>query len=156
MERLSFLYLITGNIAKLRKMLTIAEMRSDVMGRFHNALYLGDVGERVKLLTEAGQLPLAYACASTHGLTEQAEALATQLEAANIPLPPPLTDAPRLLYPALPITREANWPLLTVSRGPFDNAAAGDGGGWGDDDILDLGDGPSGGGGPGGGGGGGM
>ena len=55
----SFLYLITGNITKLRKMLTIAEMRSDVMGRFHNALYLGDVGERVKLLTEAGQLPLA-------------------------------------------------------------------------------------------------
>ena len=172
MERLSFLYLITGNITKLRKMLTIAEMRSDVMGRFHNALYLGDVGERVKLLTEAGQLPLAYACAATHGLTEQAEALATQLEAAGIALPPPLTSAPRLLYPALPITRESNWPLLTVSRGPFDNAngeggggggggnlfgdagvdldEAGGGGGWGDDDILDLGDGPGGGGGGGG------
>ena len=56
------------------KMLTIAEMRSDVMGRFHNALYLGDVPERVKLLTEAGQLPLAYVCANIHGLTEQAEA----------------------------------------------------------------------------------
>jgi len=173
MERLSFLYLITGNIVKLRKMLTIAEMRSDVMGRFHNALYLGDVAERVKLLTEAGQLPLAYACAATHGLTEQADSLATQLEASGISPPAPLTTAPRLLYPALPITRESNWPLLTVSRGPFDNATVGGeggggggnlfgdagvdleepgaGGGWGDDDILDLGDGPAGGGGGGGG-----
>merc|ERR1719409_888994 len=171
MERLSFLYLITGNITKLRKMLTIAEMRSDVMGRFHNALYLGDVPERVKLLTEAGQLPLAYLCAATHGLAEQAEALGSQLDAAGIARPDPLCESPQLLYPALPITREANWPLLTVSRGPFDNAAAmggeggggggggllgaadgldldddGGGGGWGDDD-LGLDDGPGGGGG---------
>jgi len=40
-ERLSFLYLITGNDEKLAKMLKISEMRSDVMGQFHNALYLG-------------------------------------------------------------------------------------------------------------------
>lgn len=46
-ERLSFLYLITGNLEKLRKMLKIAEMRNDVMSRFHNALYLGDVREQV-------------------------------------------------------------------------------------------------------------
>ena len=85
MERLSFLYAITGNTDKLRKMLKIAEMRGDVMSRFHNALYLGDVGERVKLLTEAGHLPLAYLTASAHGLTEQVESLATQLEAAGLP-----------------------------------------------------------------------
>jgi hypothetical protein len=48
-ERLSFLYLITGNTDRLRKMLKIAEMRGDVMGRFHNALYLGDVREQVGL-----------------------------------------------------------------------------------------------------------
>jgi coatomer protein complex subunit alpha (xenin) len=47
-ERLSFLYLISGHTDKLRKMLKIAEMRSDVMGRFHNALYLGDVKEQVR------------------------------------------------------------------------------------------------------------
>lgn len=46
-ERLSFLYLITGSLDKLRKMLKIAEMRGDVMGRLHNALYLGDVREQV-------------------------------------------------------------------------------------------------------------
>ncbi len=43
----SFLYLITGNVEKLRKMLKLAEIRGDVMGRFHNALYLGDVREQV-------------------------------------------------------------------------------------------------------------
>ena len=53
-ERLSFLYLITGQVDKLRKMLKIAEMRGDVMGRFHNAMYLGDVREQVSGL---GQVP---------------------------------------------------------------------------------------------------
>ena len=43
-----------GNVEKLQKMLKIAEMRNDVMGRFHNALYLGDIRERVKILEDAG------------------------------------------------------------------------------------------------------
>jgi len=54
-DRLSFLYLITGNTVKLRKMLKIAEIRKDVMSRFHNSLYLGDVNERVQVLEGAGQ-----------------------------------------------------------------------------------------------------
>ncbi len=43
-----------GNIDKLSKMLKIAENRHDSMGSFHNALYLGDVRVRVKILAEAG------------------------------------------------------------------------------------------------------
>lgn len=35
-------------------MAKIADMRGDVMGRFHTALYLGDVRERVKILEDAG------------------------------------------------------------------------------------------------------
>lgn len=58
-ERLSFLYLITGNLEKLAKMLKISEMRNDVMGSFHNALYLGDIRERVRILEEAGAPPLS-------------------------------------------------------------------------------------------------
>ena len=53
-ERLAFLYLITGNLEKLAKMLKIADMRHDAMGAFHNALFLGDVRERVRLLEDAG------------------------------------------------------------------------------------------------------
>jgi coatomer protein complex subunit alpha (xenin) len=54
-DRLSFLYLSTGNIEKLRNMQKIAEIRNDNMSRFHNSLYLGDVEERIKLLKEVGQ-----------------------------------------------------------------------------------------------------
>ena len=58
-DRLSFLYLITGDTAKLQKMLKISNMRGDIMGRYHNALFLGDAAERVKVLEESGNLPLA-------------------------------------------------------------------------------------------------
>ena len=58
-DRLSFLYLITGNTVKLRKMLKIAEIRKDVMSRYHNSLFLGDVAERVKVLESTGQGRLA-------------------------------------------------------------------------------------------------
>ena len=60
-ERLSFLYLITGNMEKLAKMLKISEMRADVMGSFHNALYLGDIRERVRILEDAGEFPSCLA-----------------------------------------------------------------------------------------------
>ena len=53
-DRLSFLYLITGNPDKLAKMAKIAEMRGDQMSRFHNALYLGNVEARVSVLREVG------------------------------------------------------------------------------------------------------
>ena len=53
-DKLSFLYLITGNTEKLRKMMKIAEIRKDTSGHFQNALYLGDVEERVKILKVSG------------------------------------------------------------------------------------------------------
>jgi coatomer protein complex subunit alpha (xenin) len=143
-ERLSFLYLITGNTEKLSKMLKIAEMRSDVMGRFHNALYLGDVQERIRIFEESGHLPLAYATATTHGLTDVAERLRELLEDVLPTVPPP--EKSFLLMPPKPIVQESNWPLLTVSKGFFEGAFGESGavdleeeaaeGAWGED--LDL------------------
>jgi coatomer subunit alpha len=49
-DKLSFLYLITGNLEKLRKMMNIAEIRKDTSGHFQSALHLGDAAERVKIL----------------------------------------------------------------------------------------------------------
>ena len=49
-DKLSFLYLITGNLEKLRKMMKIAEIRKDVSGHFQSALYLGLITERMKIL----------------------------------------------------------------------------------------------------------
>lgn len=137
-ERLSFLYLLTGNVEKLQKMLKIAEMRNDMMSRFHNALYLGAVEERVRILEDAGQFALAYVTAKTHGLEELAARAQESLqpEAAPVgedgeeeveePVPLPSIDAgATLLLPPTPILREDNWPLLTVTKGMFETLARG-------------------------------
>lgn len=117
-ERLSFLYLITGNMEKLYKMLKIAEVKNNVMGQFHNALYLGDIQERVKILEAVGHLPLAYVTAKVHGLNDVADRLATEL-GENIPELPG-GKSPSLLIPRHPISSAANWPLLTTMKGIFD------------------------------------
>lgn len=121
-DKLSFLYLITGNLEKLRKMMKIAEIRKDISGQFQNSLYLGDVGERIKILKSCGQSSVAYLCAITHGLDEEAESLKSTLESNNITLPEPNPNAV-LLQPPCPISyTEENWPLLSVSRGFLDGA----------------------------------
>ncbi|QDZ18457.1 subunit alpha of coatomer [Chloropicon primus] len=156
-ERLSFLYLITGHIDKLKKMVKIAEMRKDIMGQFHNSLYLGDVKERVKILKEVGQMPLAYVTAKTHGLEEEAEEIAAILTEQEIPIPAVKAKG-TLMLPPTPIVKAENWPLLQVAKTMFDgvdmdNLASGadngmmemdggdeeNGGAWGGDDLdLDI------------------
>ncbi len=63
---------------------------------------------------------LAYVTAATHGLTEEAAALAEKL-GDEVPEVPSDEDT-ELLIPMAPIMRqhETNWPLLTVSTGYFD------------------------------------
>ncbi|CAE6000516.1 unnamed protein product [Arabidopsis arenosa] len=117
-ERLSFLYLITGNLDKLSKLMKIAEVKNNVMGQFHNALYLGDVKERVKILENAGHLPLAYITASVHGLNDIAERLAIEL-GDNVPTLPE-GKTPSLLMPPPPIMCGGDWPLLRVMKGIFE------------------------------------
>ncbi|KAL1190257.1 Coatomer subunit alpha-1 [Cardamine amara subsp. amara] len=117
-ERLSFLYLITGNLEKLSKLMKIAEVKNNVMGQFHNALYLGDVKERVKILENAGHLPLAYITASVHGLHDVAERLASEL-GDNLPSLPE-GKTPSLLMPPTPVMCGGDWPLLRVMKGIFE------------------------------------
>lgn len=149
-ERLSFLYLVTGNMEKLAKMLKIAEVKNDIMGQFHNALYLGDVEERVKILENAGQLPLAFVTASVHGLVETADRLAADLGDSVPSLPQ--DKVPSLLMPPKPLMCSGDWPLLRVMRGIFEGGLDtmgrtheeeededAIGAEWGDDD-LDIGD----------------
>ena len=131
-ERLSFLYLITGNVEKLSKMLHIATLRGDMQGRFHNALYLGNVPERVQVLRESGQLNLAYLTAKAHALDEEADAIVAEMGGEE-KLPPSLDallataqEEGKLLLPPTPILREANWPLLEVRKGFFDQVEAPD------------------------------
>jgi len=140
-ERLSFLYLLTGNTEKLRKMLKIAEMRGDAMSRFHNALFLGDAEERVRVLESTNQLSLAYITAATHGLDDDAARLLEFLEASKVPIPDISLKA-TLLQPPTPIFRGENWPLLAVGKSLLSDMGADKTGvgaiGTGDDDFHDA------------------
>jgi len=125
-DALSFLYLITGNIVKLKKMLKIAEMRGDVMSRFHNALMLGQIEERVKIMAEMGQVPLAALTARTHNLTEYTEKLEEQLQGNDIGSHIPSKTF--LLMPPVPLCRptagdSGNWPLLTSTKKIFEKSS---------------------------------
>ncbi len=126
-SRLSFLYLVTGNTQNLRRMLMIAERRKDIMSRFHNALLLGDVKERIKILEEVGQYSLAYLASKVHGFEDDANRFAELLTEAEAPLPSiPDPSETRLLVPPTPIVREGNWPLVEVNRGIIHDALQGD------------------------------
>merc|ERR1719235_3122446 len=110
LDSLSFLYLITGSNAKLKKMTTIAVKRQDVMLRFNNALMLGNIEERVKILAEMGQVPLATLTAKTHNITEFIERLEDQMQGTDVSsqIPP---NAQLLLPPVLfkPEQGDMNW-----------------------------------------------
>jgi coatomer protein complex subunit alpha (xenin) len=51
-DKLSFLYLSTGDQEKLKRMAKIAEHRGDFTSRFQNSLYLGDVENRIQMFKE--------------------------------------------------------------------------------------------------------
>uniref|UniRef100_A0A673L6L9 Coatomer subunit alpha-like n=1 Tax=Sinocyclocheilus rhinocerous TaxID=307959 RepID=A0A673L6L9_9TELE len=123
-DKLTFLYLITGNLAKLRKMMKIAEIRKDMSGHYQGALYLGDVSERVRILKNCGQKSLAYLTAATHGMDEEAESLKETFDLEKEMVPEVDPNA-QLLQPPPPINPlDTNWPLLTVSKGFFEGAIA--------------------------------
>ena len=114
-DKLSFLYVCTGNSLKLKKMVKIAEARNDPMSRFQNAVYAGDVEEQVETLLESGQVALAYLAAKTHGLEEKAASI---LEQSGLQSPPSILPDCKLARAPHSILRHAefNWPLLKLSK----------------------------------------
>lgn len=52
-DKLSFLYLTTGDQDKLSRMAKIAEHRGDFTSRFQNAIYRGDIDDRIQMFKEA-------------------------------------------------------------------------------------------------------
>ncbi|KAI9758268.1 MAG: ATP-dependent DNA helicase chl1 [Chaenotheca gracillima] len=124
-DKLSFLYLATGDNEKLTRMAKIAEHRGDFTARFQNALYLGDVENRVQMFKEIDLYPLAYMTAKAHGLDEECESIleASGLTEDQITLPS--TGQP--LQPPKPIvpTFKANWPVRAASHSFFEAALLG-------------------------------
>lgn len=156
-DQLSFLYLITGNTDKLRKMLKIAEMRNDLMSVVHNSLYLGEVEQRVQVLENTGLTALAIVLSANHGIESKS---LQQVDKFQLKL----SNQGTLLMPATPILRGADWPTLVIAsrhqavanastgaglksrvaaiEDDEDGTGAGDA--WDDDDMFDDNDGVSG------------
>lgn len=117
-DRLSFLYLITGNLEKLRKMTKIAEIRKERSAQYHGALLLGDIEERIGILKSVRLPSLAYLTAVAHGFDDEAEDL--KESCGDIPSFPDVRQTAKFLRPPPPIQQaENNWPLLTVNRVSF-------------------------------------
>ncbi|NWI05108.1 COPA protein, partial [Tichodroma muraria] len=116
-----------GGRFPLFRTLVAAEIRKDMSGHYQNALYLGDVAERVRILRNCGQKSLAFLTAATHGLDEEAESLRESFDPEKETIPAVDPEA-RLLQPPAPVLPlDTNWPLLTVSKGFFEGSIAGKG-----------------------------
>ncbi|GJD11790.1 Coatomer subunit alpha-2 [Galdieria sulphuraria] len=99
LNKLIFLYVVTGNFDKLEKASRLAEMRQDYMAQFLISFYLGDVNMRTQLLYSSGQIMLALLYADTYQLSEwkpKLASLSTELQ-SDIPL------KTGLLLPAIPV-----------------------------------------------------
>jgi coatomer protein complex subunit alpha (xenin) len=145
-DKLSFLYLSTGDQDKLKRMAKIAEHRGDMTARFQNALYLGDVQNRIEMFQEIDLYPLAYATAKAHGLEDQAQSIleASGLTEDQISIP----SVGGGIAPPKPIvpTFKANWPTRAASSTVFERALMGEvdgvgaeepaANGYGDEDLL--------------------
>ncbi|WVQ95246.1 hypothetical protein IAU59_002341 [Kwoniella sp. CBS 9459] len=126
-DKLSFLYLITGNTQKLAMMQVIATKRGDNMSRFQNSLYLGDIQSRVAVLRETGQYPLAYYTAKTNGLDDTALEILEEAGMTEDDLPPPPQNSghsslapPPVVFPQT----ESGWPIKNLGESFFDRALA--------------------------------
>lgn len=124
-DKLSFLYLATGNHSKLARMAKIAEHRGDFTSRFHNALLLGEVEDRIQMFKEIDLYPLAYMTAKSHGLDDECQAI---LEATG--LSEDQINVPSLGEPSLPPkpvvpTYKFNWPTKATSQSFFEKALLG-------------------------------
>ncbi|KAI9801671.1 MAG: hypothetical protein M1833_002353 [Piccolia ochrophora] len=124
-DKLSFLYLATGDEEKLTRMAKIAEHRGDFTARFQNALYLNDVDNRIQMFKEIDLYPLAYMTAKSHGMDEECESI---LEACGLTedqiTSPTLGEPPTQPNTIVP-TFKSNWPVKAASHSFFEKALLG-------------------------------
>lgn len=131
-DKLSFLYLTTGDYAKLARMAKIAEHRGDFTSRFQNALFLSEVEDRIQMFKEIDLCksrrdkrvfaltlqtdPLAYMTAKSQGLVEECQAILEATGATEDQLKMPTIGGS--LTPPRPVvpTYKANWPAKASSQ----------------------------------------
>lgn len=125
LDKLSFLYLTTGDSNKLSKMATIAENREDIGSLFTNSIYLADVERKIQTFLNSGLTPLAYATAKTNGLDELAENILSNsgVSMDDISLPKNFNSSSTTVLQ--PINKLVNWPLSEAKLSFFEQALSG-------------------------------
>lgn len=124
-DKLSFLYLTTGDRDKLNRMAKIADHRGDMQSLFQNSIYLGDVEKRIEMLKEADQYALAYLAAKANGLDEEAASIleAAGIEESQVKLPK--TGTPLVSPRAVVSTYKTNWPVKGTGASTFEKVMLG-------------------------------
>lgn len=116
LERLTFLYVVTGNFEKLAKVGKIAESRGNLAARLQISMFLGDLEGRIGVLRDCGQTALAKVTAKYHGMKDELEELGgwdDEIEVGE-------ENEPELMLPPTAVgTDEMTWPNLPVARGLF-------------------------------------
>ncbi|KAL9042427.1 MAG: hypothetical protein Q9214_003783 [Letrouitia sp. 1 TL-2023] len=146
-DKLSFLYLSTGDEEKLSRMGKIAEHRGDFTSRFQNALYMGDVENRIQMFQEIDLYPLAYMTAKSHGLEQECQNIldvsGLTEDQMNLPVVGKPLQPPKSVVP----TYKANWPVKATSTSFFEKALLGEVGAADEDALVangyDHADGPA-------------
>ncbi|TGZ84268.1 Coatomer, alpha subunit [Ascodesmis nigricans] len=125
-DKLSFLYLVTGDTDKLNRMAKIAAHRGDFTAQLTNSIYLGNIEQRIELLKELDLYPLAYVAAKAHGLTEECEAILEASGMTEEDMHIPDFGAPAQIAQPLVPTYEANLPLRTRTQTVFEKVLLGE------------------------------
>jgi len=114
-EQLAFLYLVTGNSFKLRKLMILTKDKlKNPMLSYQIAVMLGDVEEMVKILSEAGYYFLAQKLANVHRIKDMENRLQERTKQE-------ITDnaTHRLVFPMKQITQFIkSWPIKIESTIP--------------------------------------
>ncbi|SCU93742.1 LAMI_0E15434g1_1 [Lachancea mirantina] len=125
-DKLSFLYLLTGDKTKLLKMESIAKNRSDISGLLSNTFYNNSFQKRASVFEELGSLPLAYAVAKANGDDESAARIldSAGVNESDISLPETVRASTHVKQPVVsqPV---ANWPLKEAETSFFEKALSG-------------------------------
>jgi coatomer protein complex subunit alpha (xenin) len=142
-DKLSFLYLTTGDQEKLNRMAKIAEHRGDIASRFQNSIYLGDVQGRIEMLKEVDQWPIAYLTAKSHGLEDECRDILEASGMTEDQISLPKIGQPKSPPSAIIPTFQANWPKRSTGASSFEKALLAEDGdapvdtnGFADEDLL--------------------
>lgn len=123
-DKLSFLYLITGDFNKLSKMEIIAEQRGDFGSLIQNTFYNNSTEKRATIFAQAGSLPLAYATAKANGHEDLAAQILEQNGLTEDDIELPEFEASERPQPVLSQPM-SNWPLKPSSLSYFEKAILG-------------------------------